>query len=96
MKNTNQLITLILAAGFPCVALAQIAGVPVPAAINTESTLAAFAIVGITLIAVRDYARPFRPLLVDVARSGSSAPTVVLHRPAYGIRRGAEVARLAA
>ena len=96
MKNHIKLLALVLAAGLPCVAFAQLAGAHVPAAVNTESVVGAFAIVGITIGAMRDYSRSFRPLPLPVAHSVSSAPTLVVHQPAYGIRRGSEVARLAA
>jgi len=96
MKNYIKLPALVLAAGLPCVAFAQLAGVHVPAAVNTESAFATFAIIGITLGALRDYARPVRPIAVNAAPARSAAPSLVVHRPAYGIRRGSEVARLAA
>jgi hypothetical protein len=96
MKNIIKLLALVLAAGLPCVAFAQVAGAQVAAAINTESVFGAFAIVGITIGAMRDYSRSFQPLPLTAARAVSSAPTLVVHEPAYGIRRGSEVARLAA
>jgi xanthine/uracil permease len=96
MKNNIKLLALVLAAGLPCVAFAQVAGANLPTSLNTESVFGAFAIIGITLGAVSDYSRTFRPLPLTAARSVSAAPTLVVHQPAYGIRRGAEVARLAA
>ena len=96
MKNNIKLLALLLAAGIPCVAFAQVAGANLPTTLNTESVFGAFTLIGIMLGAVRDYARPFRPLPLTAARSVSSAPTLVVHQPAYGLRRGCEVARLAA
>jgi hypothetical protein len=97
MKNQIKLLALVLAAGLPGVAFAQVAGAHLPTALNTESVFGAFAIVGIVLGAVSDYSRKFQPLpLNSSTRPVSAAPTLVVHEPAYGIRRGSEVARLAA
>ena len=96
MKNQIKLLALVLAAGLPCVAFAQVAGAHLPTALNTESVFGAFAIVGIVLGAVSDYSRKFQPLPLNATRAVSAAPTLVVHQPAYGIRRGSEVARLAA
>ncbi len=98
MKNQIKLLALVLAAGLPCVAFAQVAGANLPTSFNTESVFGAFAIVGIVLGAVSDYSRKFQPLPLTSSstRSVSAAPTLVVHQPAYGLRRGSEVARLAA
>ena len=64
MKTLLKLFTILLAAGYPCVALAENAGVHVPAAINAESTIAFFAAAFFVLLMIGDYgdrsARPAR------------------------------------
>ena len=94
MNTILKYLVLASAAGFPCVAFAEIAGAPLPAAINAQSALAVLAVAITLLIGTRDYARSFQPLPVNEVRPMPAPATSRSH--AYGIRRGAEVARLAA
>ena len=71
MKTSLKLIALVIAAGYPCLALAQVAGARLPAAINAENTVGAFTAVFVGLMLLKDYA-PRRPSLTV-----SSAPVIV-------------------
>jgi len=78
-------LALLLAAGYPLVAFAEFLGAHVPAAVNAETSLAAFAAVVIGLTLGTDYSRRSGSLL---AVGGAKAAPV---------RRGsAESHRLAA
>lgn len=62
MKTSLKVIALLLAAGFPCVAFAEMLGVSVPAIANVENVVIVFssAVFGLTL--VTDYTRRSRML----------------------------------
>ena len=62
MKNSFKLIALVLAASYPLVALAAVAGVPVPASLNAENLLGLYVATLIGLTAFWDYSRPRRTL----------------------------------
>jgi len=73
MKTSLKLIALLLAAGFPCVAFAEMLGASIPAIANTENvvTVFSFALLGLTMIT--DYTRRSRTLTV-VAPTAVPAP----------------------
>ena len=92
MKTSLKLLTLSIATVFSCFAFAQFAGAPVPAGANLDAGLAAFAITLTLLIAWRDYGRKLPALRVN--ESVTPVSRVSQRSTAYGIRRGAEAARL--
>lgn len=71
MKTSLKLIALLLAAGYPCVALAQFAGAQLPAVINAENAAGLFTAVFVGLMLLKDYAPRRSSLTV------SSAPVIV-------------------
>lgn len=94
MKSILKVIALAIAAGFPVVAFAELAGLRVPAINVIDIAVIAFAIVIGAMVVLGDYARPTRSLITNIVpepRSSSQRST-----RAYGIRRGADVAKLAA
>jgi hypothetical protein len=68
MKTLLSLISLITAAGFPCLAFAELAGARLPASVNAETALAVFATSSLLLIALFDYTRRFKTLAPAVER----------------------------
>jgi hypothetical protein len=71
MKTSLQLIALLLAAGYPCVAFAQFAGAPVPAALDVQNIAGVFTAVFVGLMLLKDYS-PRRASLVP-----ATAPVIV-------------------
>ena len=68
MKTLLRFISLVTAAGFPCLAFAELAGARLPASVNAETTLAVFASSSLLLIALFDYTRRFKTLAPAVER----------------------------
>jgi hypothetical protein len=105
MKTFLKILALAIAAGFPCVAFAQFAGAPVPAAFNAESATLVFALIVGALLMLGDYGRA-RPSLVAASSNpigyrmleATTASAHVQRSHAYGIqaRRNAEASKLAA
>ncbi len=59
MKTTIKIIALLTAAGYPCVAFADMLGASLPAAINLETTGALFVSALVSLMFISDYSRRF-------------------------------------
>ncbi len=57
MKTAITAIALLIAAGYPCVAFAEVLGASFPSAINGENALAAFTAAVAVLLIVSDYSR---------------------------------------
>jgi hypothetical protein len=87
MKTTLKLVALVIAVGFPIVTFAEFLGAPIPAFVNAEEALLAFSFAIGGLLLMRDYTSALPALKSDYRVRRSSA---------YGIRRNAEVSRLAA
>jgi len=92
MKNTLKVLALVVAAASPGLAFAEILGVPVPTVLHADSAFGMFVLLVGALIVLHDYSSELRPLSVD-GKNGFSTHQARRSR-AYGIRRGADVARL--
>ncbi len=57
MKTTIKVIALLIAAGYPCVALAEFAGASIPSALNAENALCVFTATLAVLLMIGDYSR---------------------------------------
>ncbi len=90
MKTSLKLIALLLAAGFPCVALADLAGLNVSSSIAPESLLGLFTTAGVALIFLGDYSRRGRDLAL------TNAPVIAPPAHAFVTPRAAKPDRLAA
>ncbi|MDB6095341.1 MAG: hypothetical protein JWM32_2903 [Verrucomicrobia bacterium] len=66
MKTSLKLIALLIAAGYPCVALAQSAGLSIPS-FSPETAVSVFATALIGVIMVGDYSRRARGFAVRKA-----------------------------
>jgi hypothetical protein len=75
MKTSLKLIALVLAAGYPCLAIAEVLGAKLPAVLNFENvaTLFSLSLIGLTLVG--DYSR--RPS--SLASRSAIAPTEPNH-----------------
>ncbi len=82
MKTSLKLIALVLAAGYPCLAVAEIFGAKLPTVLNFESVATLFSLLLIGLTLVGDYSR----------RSSSLASPIV----GTGVQPNHETHRLAA
>jgi hypothetical protein len=100
MKTILTLSSLIITAGYAAAELAETAGVALPAAINAENALIAFTIVLTLLLLNADYQRASFSLRIPMSSPAAAAAAPqdagrAMRKSAYGIRRGAEAARLA-
>jgi hypothetical protein len=82
MKNSLQLLTALVAVSFPCVALAEVAGVHLTASLSFETMIGLYtaALIGLTLVS--DYSR--------------RAPSLKTPVEAFRTLRATEAHRLAA
>ena len=92
MKTSLSLLALLLALALPAEAFAGLAGLPVPAVLNSENTLALFFATFVLLILIADY----RPRPSTLPRSAGrkqieTRPAVlgvtVTRSNAYGVRQ---------
>jgi hypothetical protein len=90
MKTSLKLIALLLAAGFPCVALADFAGLNVPSSVSPESFLGLFVAAGLGLVLLGDYSRRGREIVL------TGAPVIVPPANAFVTPRTAKSGCLAA
>lgn len=92
MKKLLILSSLVIAGGFAAAQFASLAGLALPAALNLQNALFAFAATLVALLLHADYA-PRHPLRLPALK-----PATAISRPrrnGYSIRRGSEAARLA-
>ena len=80
MKTSLKLIALLLAAGYPCAAFAQFAGVQVPAIINAQNTVGIFTAVFVGLMLIKDYSRP------SLTLTSTTAPVICPPAHAFACR----------
>ena len=90
MKTTFKLIALLIAAGLPCVALANFAGIPISSPLAPESMLGLFIAAGVALVFIGDYSRRGRVVLL------TRAPVIVPPAGAFVTPRAAKSGCLAA
>ena len=90
MKTSLKLIALLIAAGYPVVALAEFAGISVPTSFTPEYVLGLFvtALIGLTLFS--DYSRRIRHLGVG------RAPVIVPPASAFAAKPDAKCECMAA
>lgn len=68
MKNSLKLVSLIFAVGVPATVAAELAGLVVPAPIDTLHVFAAYVAAVALLTLANDYARPAKSLVRSTAR----------------------------
>lgn len=90
MKTSLKIIALLIAAGYPVVALAESAGISVPSSITPESALSLFVASLLGLMFFSDYSRRLRSSRV------SHAPVIVPPANAFAARCSAKAECLAA
>ena len=91
MKTSLALLALLFALALPAEAFAGLAGLPVPAVLNSENTLALFFTTFVLLILIADYRPRLAPLPRNAGRKLVTRPAVlgvtVTRANAYGIRQ---------
>ena len=91
MKTSLTFLALLLALALPGEAVAELAGLPVPAVLNSENTLALFTATFVLLILLADYRPRIPTLLRGASRRMEIGPAVlgvtVARSNAYGVRR---------
>ncbi len=81
MKTSLKTISLLLvAASFPCVAFAELAGGRIPVVITAENLISVFSIVSIAVIVGLDYTRGQRRRSVSLAPASSAQVRRESHR----------------
>jgi hypothetical protein len=91
MKTSLTLLGLFLALALPGEALAELAGLRVPAVLNVENTLALFTATFALLLLIAEYRPRLSALPVRSGRNRETGPAVlgvtVMRSNVYGIRR---------
>jgi len=91
MKTSLTILALISALAIPTEAFAELAGLPVPAVLNSENILALFFATFVLLIVIADYRPRLSALPRRAGRNIEVCPAVlgvtVTRSNAYGIRR---------
>ena len=90
MKTSLKLIALLIAAGYPVVALAEFAGISIPSTFTPEYVLGLFIAAFVSLIFFSDYSRRLRDYTV------TSAPILTPPSSAFATVPAAQPERLAA
>jgi hypothetical protein len=95
MKSFLALLSLVATAGFSSIAIAEIAGMPVPTEMTVEAVLSAFTVAGVLMLLAGDYSRR-RPSLELPSRARLMPASEVFTSASAGVRPFRQVRRLKA